>query len=64
MSNAVKFTAKGFIKYGYVVKDNFIEFYIKDSGIGVDYKLKDQIFKLFGQADNSNKRKYIRRTTG
>lgn len=58
VGNAVKFTAKGAIEFGYNLKSNFLEFYIKDSGIGIDMRLKDQIFTLFSQEDNSSKRRY------
>lgn len=58
LGNAVKFTTSGSIKYGYVLKDKFIEFFIEDTGIGIDMKLKEQIYKLFSQEDNSSKRRY------
>lgn len=35
LSNAAKFTPKGEIHFGYREKENFVEFYVKDSGIGI-----------------------------
>lgn len=58
VGNSVKFTSTGFINFGYKLKGSFLEFFVEDSGIGIDIKRKDQIFKLFSQEDNSNKRRY------
>ena len=35
LSNATKFTPKGEIHFGYREKEDFVEFYVKDSGIGI-----------------------------
>ena len=35
LSNAAKFTPKGEIHFGYREKEDFVEFYVKDSGIGI-----------------------------
>lgn len=58
LSNAVKFTAHGFIQIGYLVKGEFIEFFVKDSGVGINSNKHDKIFVLFSQEDNSSKRRY------
>lgn len=58
IGNSVKFTTSGHIKYGYEVKGNMLKFFVEDTGIGIDMKLKEQIFKLFSQEDNSTNRKY------
>ncbi|MDA3781371.1 MAG: ATP-binding protein [Bacteroidales bacterium] len=49
--NALKFTPKGFIEFGYSLKENKIEFYVKDSGIGIKKEMHDLIFERFRQAD-------------
>jgi len=51
VKNAIKFTEKGFIELGYFKKDNFLQFYIKDSGIGVPKDRQEAIFERFIQAD-------------
>ncbi|HEX2933971.1 MAG TPA: PAS domain S-box protein [Bacteroidales bacterium] len=58
INNAIKFTQAGFVSVGYTLKGNFIEFYVKDSGIGISPDLHDKIFHRFRQADNSHTRKY------
>jgi signal transduction histidine kinase len=47
--NAIKFTEKGFVEIGYNLKNNNIEFYVKDTGIGIDNDKKEKIFKSFSQ---------------
>ena len=60
LSNAIKFTEKGSIKFGYnKTPDNkFIEFFVKDTGIGIDEKNIELIFERFKQADDRINRKY------
>lgn len=53
LSNALKFTHEGFIEFGYNLKDNVLEFYVKDSGIGIKPEFHAKIFERFRQADNS-----------
>jgi len=47
LSNAIKFTSHGEIEFGFTIKDNFIEFYVKDSGIGIAHEDQSIIFKPF-----------------
>jgi PAS domain S-box-containing protein len=49
--NAIKFTEKGKIEIGYSIKNNFFEFYIKDTGSGIPEDRQDAIFNRFVQAD-------------
>ena len=35
ISNALKFTDKGSVKISYFLKDNFLEFSVSDTGIGI-----------------------------
>ncbi len=59
LSNALKFTEKGFVEFGYIIPNNAtILFYVQDSGIGVEKAKLDLIFERFRQADNSSTRKY------
>jgi PAS domain S-box-containing protein len=58
LSNAIKFTHKGKIEYGYFVKKNFIEFYVKDTGIGIAPKNHSLIFERFRQVDSTYTRNY------
>jgi len=62
VSNAIKFTAKGFVKVQlkYLYKNNqtFIYFAVKDSGIGIKEDRIEKIFNAFSQTDSSITRKY------
>lgn len=49
VNNAIKFTHEGSIEFGYKRKDLFLEFYIKDTGIGVSQAQKEIIFERFIQ---------------
>ncbi|SFS29766.1 PAS domain-containing hybrid sensor histidine kinase/response regulator [Lutibacter maritimus] len=54
IKNAIKYTDKGIIEFGYQVKDNFYEFFVKDSGIGIQKIKQDLVFQRFIQADIKN----------
>lgn len=49
VKNAMKFTHDGFIEMGYLKKDGFLEFYVKDSGSGISFDQKEFIFERFRQ---------------
>ena len=51
IKNAIKYTDTGSITYGYVLKDDFVEFYIEDTGIGIATDRQGAIFDRFVQAD-------------
>jgi len=58
LSNALKFTHQGYIEFGYSLIDNNLEFYVKDTGIGVPKDSMGIIFERFRQADDSHSRIY------
>jgi len=58
ISNAFKFTTKGRIEIGYQPKGKMVEFFVKDSGIGIHAEYHTTIFDRFRQVDNSNSRKF------
>lgn len=58
LANAIKFTAKGSIHFGYYIKDEEIIFYVKDTGIGIPPEFMKNIFKRFSQVDNSETRSF------
>lgn len=51
VKNAIKFTDRGFIEFGYTVKESNLEFYVKDSGIGIPKEKLNEIFERFMQAE-------------
>lgn len=59
MDNAIKFTEEGEIEFGYHMIDNSnIEFFVKDSGIGIPADEFEKIFDRFYQIDLTIKRKF------
>lgn len=53
INNALKFTPSGSIEFGYNLRDNDVEFFIKDTGIGIDEDNFEKIFNRFYQIDNA-----------
>ncbi|MBW8331751.1 MAG: PAS domain S-box protein [Prolixibacteraceae bacterium] len=58
IGNAFKFTAKGSIEIGYRPKGEMVEFFVKDTGIGIPASYLDKIFDRFRQVDVEKNRKY------
>ncbi|MDO9594086.1 MAG: PAS domain S-box protein [Lutibacter sp.] len=51
LSNAFKFTDTGSITFGYELIENNLQFYVKDTGIGVEDSLQQRIFERFSQGE-------------
>ena len=58
INNGIKFTSEGTVEFGYNIKDNYFEFFVKDTGIGIHPDLQEVIFERFRQADTSINRIY------
>ncbi|HOZ30771.1 MAG TPA: PAS domain S-box protein [Bacteroidales bacterium] len=52
INNALKFTEEGYVEVGFCIKNNDIEFFVKDSGIGISEKDIEIIFDRFVQVKN------------
>ncbi|MEI7424457.1 MAG: ATP-binding protein [Prolixibacteraceae bacterium] len=55
VKNAIKYTEKGEIELGYLKKDETLEIFVKDTGIGIPKDRQAAIFERFIQADISDK---------
>lgn len=51
VTNAIKYTPKGFIEMGYELVDEGIRLYVKDSGIGISDEKKGKVFHRFEKLD-------------
>jgi PAS domain S-box-containing protein len=59
IDNAIKFTDKGTVEYGYKVNTkNEKVYYVKDTGIGISKENQEMIFKRFYQGEDINTRRY------
>jgi hypothetical protein len=51
LNNALKFTAVGEIEFGYVLTEGVLQFFVRDTGIGIPPELHEKIFEPFRQAE-------------
>jgi len=58
INNAFKFTKTGNIDFGYELKNGFLEFFVKDTGIGIPPEYHALIFERFYQVDSAVSRQY------
>jgi PAS domain S-box-containing protein len=58
INNAFKFTKQGRIDFGYSLKDDCLEFYVKDTGIGIPAEYHSLVFERFYQVDSNVTRQY------
>ena len=59
IDNGIKFSEQGVVEFGYRFNEPaWIEFYVKDSGIGIAEKDQERIFERFHQLDNRTIRDY------
>ncbi len=64
IGNAIKFTDQGYIKFGYHISpkgfENYIRFFVKDTGIGLNTKEQKEIFEQFRKIDSEANNKLYR----
>lgn len=58
IDNAFKFTKKGKVRCGYRLINGVVEFFVEDTGIGIEENKLTTIFKMFNQVETSMARNY------
>ncbi len=62
LRNALKFTDMGSIEFGFVLKkeagNDIFQFFVRDTGIGIDKNYHETIFNIFRQIDDKHNRKF------
>ncbi|TSA33488.1 MAG: PAS domain S-box protein [Porphyromonadaceae bacterium] len=51
LSNALKFTKQGTVRFGYSKSSDNITFYVKDTGLGIPAEFKKKVFDRFRKVD-------------
>jgi signal transduction histidine kinase len=58
LENAFKFTSAGYVEFGYHINEKSLEFFIRDTGIGIHESEHEKIFNRFYQVDKSKSQIY------
>lgn len=58
LANAIKFTYQGSIVFGYCIRGNNIEFFVRDTGIGIKFEYQKMVFERFRQANEGVSREF------
>jgi signal transduction histidine kinase len=58
IDNAVKYTEKGYVHFGFKVSGNFVEFFVSDSGIGIPKEEYDNVFNHFYKIETDTTKLY------
>ena len=59
VENALKYTEKGFVEFGYKISsNNIIEIFVNDTGIGIEKQQQKFIFNAFSRIEDSKEKIY------
>jgi PAS domain S-box-containing protein len=57
LNNSFKFTGNGSIEFGYILVHDILQFYVKDTGMGISEGNLQKIFERFYQVENTSSQK-------
>ncbi|NOU16949.1 MAG: PAS domain-containing protein [Bacteroidales bacterium] len=58
IGNALKYTERGVIEFGYSLDNNQITFFVKDTGVGIDPQMQTMIFERFRQVEDVTDKRF------
>ncbi|MBN2814798.1 MAG: response regulator, partial [Bacteroidales bacterium] len=58
LNNAFKFTSRGTIELGCIIRNDKLEFYVRDTGPGIPQSEQQRIFERFYQVENTTAKLY------
>ncbi|MBL7112275.1 MAG: response regulator [Bacteroidales bacterium] len=58
LDNAFKFTEKGTVELGYTILNKYIQFHVKDTGVGLTDEQKRYVFERFRKAEETKTKLY------
>lgn len=58
IGNSIKFTEKGHVMLTYEIRGPMLFFTVSDTGAGISYEQRANLFKVFSQGDSSVRKKY------
>ncbi len=60
LTNAIKFTHEGYVEYGYETteEDQYITFFIRDTGIGISNEMQSRVFERYTPAQEVTQKIY------
>ena len=55
MVNAIKFTDKGYVRFGFNESEKTLDFFVEDTGIGINAEDQEKIFNHFYKLEDKTR---------